>query len=42
MKHLFRVSLIGWMLLITSIHLVAQDNLKNLPELSLPISKKKW
>lgn len=29
------------MLVITSIHLVAQDNLKNLPELSLPITDKK-
>ncbi|WP_162915724.1 endo-1,3-alpha-glucanase family glycosylhydrolase [Paraflavitalea soli] len=41
MKQFFRGSLIGWMLLITSIHLVAQDNLKNLPELSMPISNKK-
>lgn len=32
---------IGWMLLTTSTHLSAQDNLKNLPELSLPISNKK-
>lgn len=31
----------GWMLLLTSIHLTAQDSLKNLPELSLPISHKK-
>lgn len=40
-QHFFRRSFIGWMLLITSIQLVAQDNLKNLSELSLPISNKK-
>lgn len=32
---------IGWALLLTSIHLSAQDNLKNLPELALPISNQK-
>ncbi|MBO9565763.1 MAG: hypothetical protein J7621_23505 [Niastella sp.] len=40
-RNLCRGLYIGWMLLMTSIQLLAQDNLKNLPELSLPISNKK-
>jgi hypothetical protein len=42
MKQRFcRGLLIGWMLILTSIHLSGQDELKNLPELSLPISNQK-